>query len=107
MFLRVYCPAGRDRWFSKPIELLWDMRALPGLRAPRGTNHRPGGDLCLPDVRNHRTAGNACVSKPGLAGNRCGHRRITRILEETVVDTVVKPQVFPETVPSSIQVRKK
>ena len=80
------------------------MRALPGLRAPRGTNHRPGGNLCLPDVRNHRTAGNACFSNPGLAGNRCGHRRLARILEETVVEAVVKPQTFVETVLPSIQV---
>ena len=82
------------------------MRALPGLRAPRGTNHRPDGNQCLPDVRNHRTAGNACFSNPGLAGNRCGHRRKTRILEETVVETVVKPQTCVETVLPSIQVKK-
>ena len=51
-----------------------------------------------PDSRNRSMAGHVWLPSPRSAGNRCGHRRRTRILVETVVEAVVKPSVFLETV---------
>ena len=51
-----------------------------------------------PDSRNRNMAGHVWLANPRSAGSRCGHRRRTRILVETVVEAVVKPNGFVETV---------
>ena len=51
-----------------------------------------------PDSRNRNVAGHVWLPNPRSAGSRCGHRRRTRILVETVVEAVVKPNGFVETV---------
>ena len=59
-----------------------------------------------PSGRKRSTAGHAWLPNPRSAGNRCGHRRRTRILVETVVEAVVEPNGFVETVNSTIEVKK-
>ena len=73
----------------------------PRLRTSNDTNHHTVGKLQPADGRKHRTAENASFPNPGVAGNRCGHCRETHILVETVVETVVKPMTFVETVQSN------
>ena len=51
-----------------------------------------------PDSRNRNMAGHVWLPNQRSAGSRCGHRRRTRILVETVVEAVVKPNGFVETV---------
>ena len=67
------------------------------LRSTR-TSHCTSDRLHAPRGRKHSTAGNAWLPIPRSAGSRCGHRRRTRILVETVVEAVVKPNGFVETV---------
>ena len=51
-----------------------------------------------PDSRNRNMAGHVWLPNARSAGSRCGHRHRTRILVETVLETVVKPMTFLETV---------
>ena len=59
-----------------------------------------------PSGRKRSAAGDAWLPNPRSAGNRCGHRRRTRILVEAVVEAVVKPNGFVDTVNSTIEVEK-
>ena len=59
-----------------------------------------------PDSSNRSTAGRVWLPNPRSAGSRCGHRRRIRILVETVVEAVVEPKGFVETVNSMIEVQK-
>ena len=51
-----------------------------------------------PDSRNRNMAGHVWLPNPRSVGSHCGHRRRTRILVETVVEVVVKPNGFVEAV---------
>ena len=99
--------AWRCRWVCVELELAilpvslptrWE-RARASMLLPVVRSSRcASANAHSPDINNRRTAGRVWLANPRSAGNRCGHRRRTRILVETVVEAVVKPNGFLETV---------